>query len=175
MNTRLLKPLTKAPKDQSKKKRAEFIKYRIYGGVTILAVNVGLLVKSGVTVNYAYISIITTIIGLWLASIFAEVLSYRIVNDKNMPKADFVHEVTVHRGLLLAAVPSMLMFSLAAFELIAIRTAIIADICLVIIAMTLTILQSSKTKSNSLKTALVSVILQSAAAALIVLVKLGGE
>lgn len=175
MNKESFKPLVTNPKNQSREKRAAFVKERIYGGVTVLAVNVGMLLKSGLTAEHALITIVSTIFGLWLASIFAAVLSYRIVHDKNMPREEFIHELTIHRGLLLAAVPSILMFSLAILELIAVRTAIIADICLAVIAMTVTILRSSKTKNNSFSTALISVGIQVAVAGLIIIVKLGAE
>ncbi len=175
MKKQLLKPLIKDPNDQSAEKRAAFLRERIYGGVTVLAVNVGMLFKTGINVQDAYVAILSTIGGLWLASMFAGVLSYRIIHDKTMPTRLLVHELTVHRGLLLAAVPSLIMFSLAAFELVAIRTAIIADIALALITLTIAILRSSKTQSNSYTTALISLALQAGVAGLIVLVKLGAE
>ncbi len=175
MKKNSLKPLVARPKHQGREIRAAFAKERIYGSVTILAVNFSMLFKSGLTVADAYITVIATITGLWLASLFASVLSHRIVHDKNMPRADFIHELAIHRGMLLAAVPSLIMFSLAAFDLIAIRTALIADIALALIALTVTIFRSGKTRSNSFTTALVSVAIQAAVAGVIVLVKLGAE
>lgn len=155
--------------------RAAFVKERIYGSVTILALNFSMLFKSNLTVGDAYITVIATIVGLWLASQFASVLGYRIVHDKNMPRTEFIHEIAIHRGMLLAAVPSMIMFSLAAFDLIALRTALIVDIALAIVALTVTLSRSGKTKSNSLKMASISVLIQAAVAGLIILVKLGSE
>lgn len=175
MKKETLKPLVTRPSNQGRRKRAEFVKERIYGGVTILALNAGMLAKGGFTAEQAFITIASTIVGLWLASLFASVLSYRIVHDKNMPREEFIHELTIHRGLLFAAVPSLIMFSLAIVGLIAIRTAIIADICLAVIAMTITIFRSGKTRSNSFATAAVSVAVQSAVAGLIIVIKLGAE
>lgn len=168
-----LEPLVTKPQHQSREKHAAFVKERIYGSVTLIAVNIGLLFKAGLTTDSAFITIISTAIGIWLASMFAAVMSYRLVHDKNMPKAEFIHELTIHRGLLVAAIPSLIMLTLAALEIIALRTAIIADISLAFIAMTVTIVQSAKTKSNSLITAGVSILIQAAVAGVIILVKLG--
>lgn len=175
MKKKSLKPLVTHPKHQGREVQAAFAKERIYGSVTILAINASMLFKSGLTAGDAIITVGSTIIGLWLASMFAEVLSYRIIHDKNMPRDNFIHELAVHRGLLLAAIPSIIMFSLAAFDLVAIKTALIADIILAVIAMTITIFRSGKTRSNSYITALISVAIQAAVAAAIIFVKIGAE
>jgi hypothetical protein len=175
MTKRTLKPLIAHPKHQGREIRAAFAKERIYGSVTILAVNFSMLFKPGLTVGEAYITVIATITGLWLASQFASVLGYRIVHDKNMPRDEFIQEIAIHRGMLFAAVPSLIMFSLAAFDLIAIRTALIADIALAMVALAVTIFRSGKTRTNSLKMAVISVAIQVAVASVIVLVKLGAE
>ena len=172
---RLLKPLFTKPSKQGKEKLVAFVKERIYGSVTLLAINVSLLVHEGLTVKYAFSAILATALGLWLASIFAAVTAYRIVHDKNMPREEIVHEFTIHRGLLFAALPSVIMLSLAAFEIIALKTAIIADISLAIVAMIITIMRSAKTSSNSLQTALISVLIQAGVAGLIIVIKLGAE
>ncbi len=159
----------------SRELTASLLKERIYGSVTVLAVNVGLLLKTGLTVEHAFITIIATVIGLWLAGLFAVVLSYRIVHDTNMPRSEFFHEIAVHRGLLLAGVSSVIMLGLASVDLISIRTAIIADISLTVVAMTIAILRSAKTKSNTFITAIISIAAQAAIAAVIILLKLGSK
>lgn len=175
MTKKSLKPLVSHPKHQGREVRAAFAKERIYGSVTILAVNFSMLFKPGLTVTEAYITVIFTITGLWLASQFASVLGYRIVHDKNMPRHEFIQEIAVHRGMLLAAVPSLVLFSFAAFDWIAIRTALIADIALALVALAVTIFRSGKTRTNSYKLAAISIAIQVAVAGIIVLVKLGSE
>ncbi len=170
-----LKPIITNPSNQSRERYAAFLKEQIYGSFTLLAVNIGLLVKGDPSIKNAFITIITTSIGLWLASMLAVVIAFRVVHDKNMPRGEFIHEITIHRGLLVAAVPSLLMFSLAAVKLIQTDTAIIAAITLAIVGMTVAILRSAKTNSNSLVTAMISIGIQAAAAALIVLIKLGAK
>ena len=159
----------------SRELTASLLKERIYGGVTVLAVNVGLLLKTGLTVEHAFITIISTVIGLWLAGLFAVVLSYRIVHDKNMPRREFIHEIVVHRGLLLAGVSSIIMLTLASVDLIGIRTAIIADISLTVVAMTVAIIRSAKTSTNTYVIALISIAAQAVVAGLIILLKLGAK
>lgn len=175
MKKESLKPLVTNPTKQSRERYAAFLKEQIYGSFTLLAVNIGLLVKPDVKVESAFITIISTAVGLWLASLLASVIAYRVVHDKNMPRKEFVHELTVHRGLLVAAVPSLLMFTLAAIGAIEIRTALIAAVSLAIVGMTVAILRSAKTGSNSLVTALISVGIQSAVAAAIIFIKLGAK
>jgi len=175
MKKQSLKTLVTNPSKQSRERYAAFLKEQIYGSFTLLAVNIGLLIKPGLKVESAFIAVLSTAFGLWLASLLASVIAYRVVHDKNMPRADFIHELTVHRGLLVAAVPSVLMFSLAAFGLIELRTAIIAAVSLAVVGMTVAILRSAKTKSNSLTTALISIGIQSAVAAAIIFIKLGAK
>lgn len=154
---------------------AAIIKERIYGSVTVLAVNIGLFLKDDITVKHAFIAIISTVVGLWLAGLFASVLAYRVVHDTNMPRKQFVKELIIHRGLLLAGVSSIIMFTLAAVGLISIQTAIITDIILAIIAITVTIMRSAKTSSNTFVTALISIAVQAAMAGAIILLKLGSK
>lgn len=175
MKKETLKPLVTNPTKQGRERYAAFLKEQIYGSFTLLAVNIGLLLKHDVSVGNAFITIITTATGLWLASMLAAVIAYRVVHDKNMPRAEFIHELTIHRGLIVAAVPSLLLLTIAALSWIEVNTAIIASIVLAIIGMTVAILRSAKTGSNSLVTALISVGIQLVAAAVIILVKLGAK
>ncbi len=154
---------------------AAIIKERIYGSVTVLAVNIGLLLKDDLTVKHAFIAIISTVVGLWLAGLFASVLSHRVVHDENMSRKQFIKELGIHRGLLLAGTSSIIMFSLAAIGLIEIHTAIIIDISLAIVAITITIMRSAKTSSNSFVTALISIGIQAVIASAIILLKLGAK
>jgi hypothetical protein len=175
MKKNTLKPLVTDPSKQGRERYAAFLKEQIYGSFTLLAVNIGLLLKADVSIKNAFITIASTAGGLWLASLLASVIAYRVVHDKNMPREEFIHELTVHRGLIVAAVPSLLMFTLAALDIMEIQTAILTAIGLAVIGMTVAILRSGKTRSNSIVTTLISVGLQSAAAIIIILVKLAAK
>lgn len=170
-----LKPLITKPSRQGVEKRAAFLKERIYGSVTLMAVNVGLLFQPRLTVDHAFVIIISTTLGIWLASMFSAVMAYRLTHNKKMQLDQIIHELAIHRGLLLAGLPSIIMLSLAALEFIHLRTAILADITLAVVGMTVAILRSAKTSTNTLQTALISFAFQAAVAAGIILIKFGAE
>jgi hypothetical protein len=67
------------------------------------------------------------------------------------------------------------MFSLAALNAIELRTAIIAAVSLAVVGMTVAILRSAKTRSNSLTTALISIGVQAAVGVVIIFIKLGAK
>lgn len=140
----------------------------------MLAVNIGMLLKvdDGLTVRHAFITIITTVVGLWLAGIFSSVLSHKIVHQKNMSRNEFAHELLVHRGLLMAGWSSIIMLTLSAFGIVSLYTAILADIILTIVAFTITLLRGTKINNNTLVTTAISVGLQLLIIAAIVFLKL---
>ena len=165
------------PQNINREHLAEIFRERIYGSITVLAVNVGLLLKvnDGLTVQHAFIAIISTIVGLWLAGIFSSVLSYRIVHEKNMPRSQFTHELTVHQGLLMAGWSSIIMLTLAALSIISLHTAILTDIILTVTALTFTILRGTKSGTNTFVTALISIAVQAVIVGAVVLLKLGAK
>lgn len=153
--------------------KREVLSERIYGAITLLAVNLGLLLNPKyLTLSHAFSVIITTTLGLWAASLFASFMSYRIVHDNFMPKKEFIHSIIIHRGILLSALPSIIFLAFAATGLIKVQTALTVDIALAFTAMTVMILQSAKTHSNSLKNAFLSISIQAVVAVVIIAIKL---
>lgn len=175
MKTSELKPLVTKPSAQSRQKQADFLRERLYGSITLVAVYFGLLAQMGLRISQAFTVLLTTAFGLWLAGMVATLLAYRITHDKPMPRREFIYELTVHRGLLVAAVPAFLMLCFAGLDLIALRTAIIASLVLGLTSVMVAIIRSAKTSSNSLVTAAISVAIQAALAILIIALKLGAE
>lgn len=138
---------------------AEFLNERIYGTITLLALNAGLLYAVDKnTPPHALLTVLSTAVGLWAASLIAEFLSYRVVHDKSMNRHQLGHIALAHRGILIAAVPALFMLALAVAEIVSLRTALVTSITLEISAMIVTVLRSSKTQANSFRTALISVI-----------------
>lgn len=164
-----LKPLITRPSNQSTEKYVEFVEERIYGSVTLLAVNVGLLFSGKLSVGLAFGTIVATTLGIWLASIFAAITAYRIGHDTTMPIPEVVHQLTVHRGLLLAAVPSLGMILLAYASVIDIKTAIVIDIALGLFTMVTTLSRSAKTPKNSYSRASLLIAIQIIVAITIIL------
>lgn len=165
------------PANINREHLAAIFRERIYGSITVLAVNVGLLLKveDGLTVRHAFITIITTIAGLWLAGIFSAVLSYRIVHEKNMSRAELAHEFIIHRGLWAAGWSTIIMLGLAALSVISLHTAILADIILTITALTFTVLRGTKSGANTFITTLISAGIQAAIIGSIILLKLNSH
>ncbi len=169
------KQLLKNPSDQSKVKYIAFMEERIYGTVTLMAISLGLLVQPGLKASSALGIIISTAFGLWLAGLFASITAYRIGHDKAMPRSEFFHELTVHRGLLIAAVPTVLMLLIAFYELIEVRTALIASLSIAAITMIALIVRSANTARNSFKSTAIIVASQTLIALAVIFIKLGGK
>jgi len=166
---------SRRPDDLNPQRTAAFVRERIYGSVTLLAVNFGMLAQPNLTVHHAFVIILTTTFGLWAAGLLASVLAHHVVHNKRMTRKELIDEVTIHRGLLLAAVPSIIMLTLAHFDFISLRTAIIADITLAITALTVTIISTTKHVSNSRLTTIISIALQLVAALGVILLKAGAH
>lgn len=151
---------------------AEYLKERMYGLLTLMAVNVGLLVSaSKISVGYAAITISVTAFGLWSASMLASYLAYRVAHDAAMPRYRLGHEMMVHRGLLFAALPSLVMLVFAAVDWITLATALLIDIVLAGFTLTLTVFRSAKTAHNSWRSASVIALVQLSIILMIVFIK----
>lgn len=60
----------------------DYLKERIYGVLTLMAVNVGLLMSAEkLTIAYASITIVFTTFGLWSASMLASYTAHRVAHD----------------------------------------------------------------------------------------------
>lgn len=151
---------------------AEYLKERMYGLLTLMAVNVGLLVSAHkITVGYAAVTIAITAFGLWSASLLASYLAYRVAHDAAMPRYRAGHEMMIHRGLLLAALPSLTMLTFVAADWIALATALLIDIVLAGFTLTLTVFRSAKTAHNSWLSATIIALVQLAIILSIVFIK----
>jgi hypothetical protein len=96
---------------------AEYLRERIYGSITLAGINLGLLLGvNHISVNHAFTTVITTSLGLWSASLFAEIVSYRIMHEKRMARGEIIHHVIVHRGILVAALPTIVLLTFSALE-----------------------------------------------------------
>lgn len=152
---------------------AEYLNERIYGSVTLLAVNVGLLLHiESVTALSAIYVILSTTLGLWAASLFALLTSYRIIHKHNMPRKELLHEVLVHRGILMAALPSLTIMTLVLMGVTSLANGLIADIALAVTTLVIAIYRSSLVKHNNLIESVASVLIHVLVAVFIVALKL---
>ncbi len=162
------------PKEALKSQQVyvDYLKERIYGVLTVMAVNVGLLMSAEkLTIAYASITISLTTFGLWGASMLASYTAHRVAHDSALSDYRWGHELVVHRGLVLAGVPSLLMLMLAGLGFIDLSTALLADIALSVVSLLVTLAKSAKTKENSLGTAVVVGVAHCIVVSVIILLK----
>lgn len=159
--------------DHKKDLYARFLSERIYGAMTILAVNVGLLLDlQSTNVTKASIVIISTTLGLWLASMFAEEISHKVIHGEIMSRQEFKKMFISHIGIISAGVPSLIMMFLAFIGFLTIRTAIQIDVVITSATLLLYILRSFNVKGYGRVTSLLSILVQILVAGLIILIKL---
>lgn len=167
---------TKKPREYTKHEKevyARFLSERLYGSVTILAINIGLLLNiDGITVRQVFTTIFTTALGLWLASLFAEEVSHKVVHGKTMDAHEFRVMMVSHLGIILAALPSLFVVGLIFFKVIVLRTAIEIGISITATTILLYIIRSINIQGRSRTTSLISVFLQILVAALVIVIKL---
>ena len=166
------KQLITRPSKQSNSTHAAFLKLRIYGTITLMAANAGLLLQGETSVRKALIVLLATTFGLWSAGLVSEFIAHRIVHEKAAPKTNVLHELNIHRGILFAAVPSVLTLILASLDIIEVQTALLANVALSITSLTVTTARAAKSETdNKLIVAGVSILAQAIVALLIITAK----
>lgn len=161
--------------DKTKEIRAAYLRERVYGGVTLLGVSASLLVNNAyITTEYALAAIVTATLGIGIASIFAELVAYRVVHDKDMPRQEFVHHLVTHRALLVAALPSLIFLPAAAIGIVSLKTALAIDIALGIFGLSIILIRSAVTQKNTARSVAISLLIQAIIVFLIVGLKLVG-
>ena len=122
-----------------------------------------------VTRSQQYVS---AALGIGLASIFAELVSYRVVHDRAIPRREFLHHFKTHRAFLVAAAPSLIFIPAAALSIMTLRTALVIDIVLGVFSLFVILIRSAVTPKNTLVSITISIGIQAIIAALVVGLKL---
>lgn len=128
----------------------EYLKERIYWSITLLAVDLGIYAHiDNTTVGQAFWIIITTVLWLWLASLFAELLSYKVFNES---LCDGKRKEEFHNSLwvLSSSAMSLFMLWLAFFSIITLKSAILWAIIANVIQLVWIILFWNKWKSTNI-------------------------
>lgn len=108
---------------------AEYIKERLYGSITLLAVEITLLPHvHQFWTDHALFMIISTTLGLWLASIFSSIIAYKMIHQDNTVHGEIKKSIISHRGILVAAIPSVCIIALSYFPFIPLESTLIASI-----------------------------------------------
>jgi hypothetical protein len=103
---------------------AERLKERIYAELTIIAVTLGLALSGSATHLAVTLSVIGTCLGLWLATLAAEVQAHRIAHGRMMNGAELRHLLFVTSPLMTAGVGPLILVSLSALQVLALTPAL---------------------------------------------------
>ena len=163
-------------KDLSKEEKkiyASFLAERLYGTFTILVLNMGLLSDvENIGKKYALLAIITTAIGLVMASFFSKEMAHKVVHGKAMDKVKVRKTLASKVGIIMAAVPSLIFVSLSYFSLFNMKTALEIAIASEVITILVYVIRAAYTRGGTKLTRLISISLQFIVAAIIVAIKL---
>lgn len=157
----------------NRKVYGEYLSERIYGSITLVGINLGLLLNvDHIDVRHALNTVITTALGLWAASLFAEYMSYRVMNNSAMPKKELLHHIIVHRGILVAAIPTLILLGLASIDAIGLRAALLTDIILALIGLAVLVVRAAVTATSNVQTTVITIAFQTVAAVAIISLKI---
>ena len=137
-------------KDLSKEEKkiyASFLAERLYGTFTILVLNMGLLSDvENIGKKYALLAIITTTIGLVMASFFSKEVAHKVVHGKAMDKVKVRKTLASKVGIITA----------------------VSEVITILVY----IIRAAYTRGGTKLTRLISISLQFIVAAIIVAIKL---
>jgi hypothetical protein len=104
---------------------AERLKERIYAAITMIAVVVGLSATHGVGVRGAALTVATTALGLWLATLVADQQAHRVLHERLATGQDLRRLLHVSSPLLLSAVGPLVMVAAAALGVMSLHTGLL--------------------------------------------------
>lgn len=156
--------------------KTEKIKETIYGLITLLATNIGLLLHiEHTTTNQAFGLLLGTTVGLWLACFFADILAQNItVADKSERIHAKKHAFDASLGILVAGRMPVLFLFIAWLNFVQLKEAVIASIVAILVQLVLFSLLSFIHKRNDgLVVNLITMGIQTVLFVIIILLKLG--
>lgn len=113
----------------------EFFKERIYSTITLLAL-LATLWRSAEHMSPlgAAASVFGTAVALWLAIGISSRMSYQVVNGKRMSLEAYGKILRSHAGLLIPAMPPLVMIAFSATGLISLEVGLVISIVLLLIS-----------------------------------------
>ncbi|WP_435113463.1 hypothetical protein [Nocardiopsis synnemataformans] len=100
------------------------LKERIYAELTIIAVTLGLALSGSATHLSVTLSVVGTSLGLWLATLSAEIQAYRIAQGRMMPGAELRHMLSSTSPLMTAGAGPLVFVGLSALHVLPLTTAL---------------------------------------------------
>ncbi|MFE5816204.1 hypothetical protein [Streptomyces sp. NPDC056479] len=102
----------------------ERLKERIYASLTLLAVLVGLAQSSHPTRTGSAVAVVATALGLWLASLVADLQAYPVAHGRPARLPEIRHTLFTSSPLLTSAVGPLLLVGLSALGAMELTTAL---------------------------------------------------
>lgn len=103
---------------------AQRLKERLYANLTVLAVTLGLALSGTAGAGAAALTVVGTAVGLWLATIAAEVQAHRVAYGAVTRGGELLRLLYVSSPLLTAAVGPLVLIGLAALGVLPLTTAL---------------------------------------------------
>lgn len=142
---------------------AELLRERIYSTITLLAVLVVLWQHPDDQNAWAAIgTIIGTVGALWLATIVASRMSYRIAQKDNELESHYTKSTAAASGLLAPAITPVLLILVSMTGLISLKTALLLGIISLLLSLFLFSLMSGRKLAGSTLSLLLYSLLQTA-------------
>lgn len=107
---------------------ADRLKERIYAELTIIAVVLGLALSGSATHLSVVLSVVGTSLGLWLATLAAEIQAHRLAHRRMMDTAELRHELFVTSPLMTASLGPLVLVGLSALDVIHLTVALYLSI-----------------------------------------------
>ncbi|HEY0965152.1 MAG TPA: hypothetical protein VGE13_01605 [Candidatus Saccharimonadales bacterium] len=108
---------------------AEFLKERIYATITLLALLATLWHGADhFTAKGAIVSVLGTVVALWLAIGIASRMSYQVVHGKRMSTKAYTEILRHHSALLIPAFPVVVLILISLTGLFSLKTALLASL-----------------------------------------------
>ncbi|KOV17518.1 MULTISPECIES: hypothetical protein [unclassified Streptomyces] len=103
------------------------LKERLYATITMISVVIGLAVSEHADAAGTAATVLTTAVGLWLATLVADQQAHRVVHGRLATGAELRHMLWVGSPLLLSAVAPLILIASSALGVMELRTALYAS------------------------------------------------
>lgn len=114
--------------DQNVARIAERLKERIYAELAVIAVTLGLALSGSSTHLPAALSVLGASLGLWLATIAAEIQGHRFAYGRRMNGVELRHMLAVTSPLMTAAVGPLVLILFSAFGAFSLTAALYGSV-----------------------------------------------
>lgn len=164
------------PVKESRTVYASFLSERIYGTITLLAVTLNMYLNyEHITLSHAFSTIIAAALGLWAASLFAEYVAYHVEHNHVMPREKAMNYLIMHRGILVATLPTIILLLIAWTGIIQVKTALLTSMIVACTVILFLIFYAAQTTANSKKITIAAILIQAIVAATIISIQILGK